>query len=190
MAEQPGDIDIQPVDGTGNADDDGFRSFGSESGDFIDPASAIDRGNASGGGSNNSSGGGGASTGKRRGRKPGSTNKAKTASLDLSSVEALLLTIHTGISVILKAPEFELTEEEAHKIAEAGTRVSRHYNMTATAKSVDFANLAIVLGTAYGSRFMAMKMRHDMERDERRNKARAAASNVIDLGNGNFQATQ
>lgn len=189
MASEPGTDDDVPVVGDTVSDDDGFRSFGSEAGDFIDPASAVSRGDASGGGSDNSSGSRGTGTGKRRGRKPGSTNKQKTASLDLSSVEALLLTIHTGLSVLLKAPEFELTEEEAHKIAEAGTRVSRHYNMTATAKSVDFANLAIVLGTAYGSRVMAMKMRKDMERDERK-RQRQPPENVTLFPHGTIPATQ
>jgi hypothetical protein len=109
--------------------------------------------------------------------------------VDLSSVEALLLTVHTGLSVVLKAPEFELTEEEAHKIAEAGTRVSRHYNMTATAKSIDFANLMIVLGTAYGSRFMAMKMRRDMERDERKKAAQSPNVRQI-FPDGSIPASQ
>ena len=190
MAAEPGSDDFQPIDGNRESDDDGFRSFGEAGSDFIDPASAVSSGNAERGGSDNSSASGGGSTGKRRGRKPGSTNKAKTASVDLGSVEALLMAIHTGLSVITKAPEFELTREEAHKIAEAGTRVSRHYNMQATAKSIDIANLAIVLGTAYGSRFMAMRMRREMERAERRNKARQDAGNVIDLGNGGISASQ
>jgi hypothetical protein len=189
MATEPGDDDFQPIDGNGSSSDDGFRSFGDGNEEFIDPARAIDRGDTAGGGTDTPSGGATKVAGKRRGRKPGTTNKAKTAQVDLSSVEALLLTVHTGLSVVLKAPEFELTEEEAHKIAEAGTRVSRHYNMTATAKSIDFANLMIVLGTAYGSRFMAMKMRRDMERDERKKAAQSPNVRQI-FPDGSIPASQ
>jgi len=182
MADEPGTEDDVGTDGHPVADDDGFRSFGDGDASFIDPASAVSGGDTGGRGNDNPSGSGGATPGKRRGRKPGSTNKTKTTSLDLSSIENLLLTIHTGISVLLKAPEFELTDEEAHKIAEAGTRVSRHYNMSATAKSVDFANFAIVLGTAYGSRFMAMKMRRDMERRGAAQASKERTANVVDFG--------
>jgi hypothetical protein len=60
---------------------------------------------------------------------------------------------------MLKAPGLMLTETEARQMAEATANVSRHYNVQATQKTLDWTNLATVLVLTYGTRIMAASKR-------------------------------
>jgi hypothetical protein len=77
-------------------------------------------------------------------RKPRSPNKpkeGKVSQVDIGGIEALL------------APE------EAHQIATALANVQRHYAIEASAKAVDWANLMMVVGAVYGTRFVSYRLR-------------------------------
>lgn len=154
-----GDADSKPAnDGDANR----LRDIFGTSAVIADPA-AID-GNGSGGTSDSGSGT------RRRGRPRGSTNKTGKAkpSLDLSGVEKLLLSIHSGIATLSHIPEFEIAESEAKSMAEAFSRVARHYPVLdrISEKTIDHVNLFTVMAGTYGSRVMAVKLRLQNEREE------------------------
>lgn len=57
-------------------------------------------------------------------------------------------------------PEIEMEQKEAEEIAKAAAEVAKHYPALDMApKAVDWANLIICVGTAYGSRYAAYRMR-------------------------------
>lgn len=126
----------------------------------IDPASIPDL-DGSGGGSVAGDGSVSGSAPKRRGRKPGSTNRssAKGAPLDISGLGNIILNFHMLISGITRAEELLLEKEEADKLAEAMGKVARHYNVEVAAKTTDWINLGIVAGGVYVPRFLAIRIR-------------------------------
>lgn len=132
---------------------------------IIDPA-AISAGESAGSGGDSS----GSSTGepirKRRGRKPGSTNKNKNAPLDINGLEAILLSSHALLAGIV-APQLKIDSDEAHQLATGISNVARHYDIGATEKTLDWCNLFMALGVVYGQRIMAIGM-------ERRSKPKKA----------------
>ena len=96
---------------------------------------------------------------KKRGRKPGSKNAPKEKNVDLKGVESLLLSIHTILATSTQIPELVLDKDEAHRVAEAIANVSRHYDMGASEKMVDWGNLFLVFGAVYGTRIWAYRLR-------------------------------
>lgn len=96
---------------------------------------------------------------KRRGRKPGSKNRAsqqstKEVSQDLSG---LLLSLHLMGSVILKTPELAITKEESEQLGEAVARVNREFGVQIMSpKMAALVNLGIVAGTVYGPRVVTV----------------------------------
>lgn len=105
---------------------------------------------------------------ERREQTPKGGSKATLA---LASVERILHSIHFGISIALKAPEFVLTSEEAEAYAKAVASVARHYDMGASAKTLDWFNLATTMGSIYGVRVMGIAARR---KDDRRGRQRSA----------------
>lgn len=91
---------------------------------------------------------------KRRGRKPGSTNKSKAgaSALDINGVEQILLSSHAMLAAMMGAPELLLDAKEANAVAVALNNVARHYDLSATQKTLDWINLAMILGGTYGMR--------------------------------------
>ena len=75
---------------------------------------------------------------------------------------------HMMLASLVKAQEFALDDGEAKALALATINVSRHYGTTISAKSMDWANLIMVVGTVYGTRLMTIKMRRNAERQARR----------------------
>lgn len=59
----------------------------------------------------------------------------------------------------LQAPEFQLKEEEAEAYAKAVASVARHYDMGASAKTLDWFNLLTTMGSIYGVRVMEVVAR-------------------------------
>lgn len=114
---------------------------------------------------------GNGSTGKRgRGRPRGTgsrTRKTSGPAIDISGLENILLSAHAMLAGITKVAELEMEAEEAHKLAEAGAKVARHYDMGMTSKAMDWTNLIFVIGELYGSRFVAFRIRRQMEREQR-----------------------
>ena len=95
---------------------------------------------------------------RRRGRKPGSRNASgKTPPLDINGVEAILFSAHSILASIVKTPEIALEQVEARQMAEAIANVSRHYDIAATQKTLDWANLIMAAGMIYGTRLYAIR---------------------------------
>lgn len=69
------------------------------------------------------------------------------------------------LAAITKVPEFELDQSEGAKLAKGIQNVARHYDLAASQKSIDIANLVMILAAVYGSRIMAMRMRKMMEKE-------------------------
>lgn len=98
-------------------------------------------------------------TQKRRGRPPGSRNKASGVPLDLGGIEAILLSIHTALAALTKNPKLCLTEAEAKDLAKASANVARHYNVPVTAKVMDWTTLIVVCAAIYPQRFKKDKVK-------------------------------
>lgn len=126
---------------------------------IIDPAAVTEPG--SGSTSDNSTG----DAPKRRGRKPGSRNSAKAAgSLDVNGVEAILFSTHQLLASLAQTPEMAIDKMEANTLAIGIANVARHYDMGATQKSLDWANLISVVGMVYGTRIYAIRARVAQEK--------------------------
>lgn len=101
-------------------------------------------------------------TGKRRGRKPGSRNRAtgtpgKSASQTSHSISNILFSMHMMASVFFKTPELSMEEEEAKELATAITRVTELYDVPMMdEKTMAWINLAMVGAKIYGPRAVAV----------------------------------
>jgi hypothetical protein len=83
--------------------------------------------------------------------------------MDVGGLESILFSLHTLASVSFQLPEAVITEPEAKAVAKAIANVERHYELGGVPQKVaDWGNLFMVLGTVYGSRYMAWRMRTDM----------------------------
>lgn len=61
------------------------------------------------------------------------------------------------LAALTKTQELALDKEEANRLAEGISNVSRHYDIAATQKSMDWANLIMVCGMIYGTRIFAIR---------------------------------
>jgi hypothetical protein len=104
----------------------------------------------------------GSGTGRKRGRRPGSTNKKKT-SLDISGVEKILLSMHAMASAAFHVPELELDEKEAKQLADAANNVASHYAVDLDPKTLAWINLLWALSMVYGTRGVAFVSRKRSE---------------------------
>lgn len=159
----------EPSDsGTVSGDAGNAGEFFATSPEYLNPESAID-GNGGGSGTDSSSG-----TGKRRGRKPGTRNKAKAVQGDLTS---MLFGVHQMCAALLKVPELALDEAEAKRLNDAAVEVMRHYtDVSLPPEIVAWFNLAMVGGIIYGPRYIAYSVRTKRERE---NNARAARAQTF-----------
>lgn len=66
-----------------------------------------------------------------------------------------------------KNPELAFTVDESERMAAAIANVSRHYNVQVAEKTMDWVNLSMCLGSVYGGKFMAIKLRKKAERSAR-----------------------
>lgn len=60
---------------------------------------------------------------------------------------------------VFKAPGLILEENEARQLAQATADVSRHYNVQATQKTLDWINFVTAATLIYGTRIMAASKR-------------------------------
>lgn len=148
--------------GTGN--ESGRTGTGPDNHSGSPGATVIDPGSITGAADSGSADSG---TGKRRrGRPAGSRNASskKGPALDINGLEFILLSAHGMLAGITRTAELELDQPEANKIATAVVNVGRHYNMTMSAKALDWTALIMVIGEVYGTRLMAIRLRRTMER--------------------------
>jgi hypothetical protein len=110
---------------------------------------------------------------KRRGRKPGSKNRASAtgsgaeaekASGSLIDLTYLLASVHAMGAALLQVPELEIAEEEAKRYADAVTELSKHYTKgILSPKQIAWLNFLAVTGNIYGTRVLAYRLRKKME---------------------------
>ena len=72
--------------------------------------------------------------------------------------------MHFGLGIMLKAPELELSDDEAKQYAKGVAMVARHYDMGASAKTLDWFNLMTTMASIYGVRVIAIAARRKAER--------------------------
>lgn len=137
--------------GTGNNSDDAGPVILT-----IDPASLE---GDSGGGNNPS----GSDTGerKRRGRKPGSHNRTKTQdTISIEGLSTILFSSHLALSAMTRTPELMLDPDEAALLAKASMDVMSFYdNMKIAPQTVAWVGLISALGSVYGPRFVALRIK-------------------------------
>jgi hypothetical protein len=172
---------IEPVNGDGNTIDQSGNVSGTATGagdnsgstTRIGPDGELIFNPAGHSGVDNGDGGtGGDVPRKRRGRKPGSRNatSGKTQTLDVNGVEAMLFSIHQMAAAITKVPELMLDKDESKQLAVGIANVARHYDVSASAKSIDIANLVMICAGVYGTRLFAFRNRMRMEAQEKKMK--------------------
>ena len=109
------------------------------------------------------SNGDGDGTRKRRGRKPGSRNKAGSKKA-AETVEPFLMMAHQWASVFLKTPELELSEDEAKKLSDAYSNFCAHHDVPVLSdKRLSEINMIAALGMVYGPRLIAVRNRKKEE---------------------------
>lgn len=141
----------------------------------FDPAAFVGTAGTGGAGTGAATGG----SGRKRGRPAGSGTGAKKpkSSVHVNGadgvrfsdvVESALIGIHTILHAITKVPELEMSQEEAASVAAATEKVMAFYPDVRPkgGETVAWINLAMVIGTVYGQRAVAFKMRKDLERTE------------------------
>lgn len=74
------------------------------------------------------------------------------------------MTGHAMLAGIVKAPELELDESEAGQLAVALSTVNAFYHVEVAEKTMAWVSLAMVAGTVYGSRLVAIGARRREER--------------------------
>ena len=122
---------------------------------------------------------GGWPKGKPRGKGNGGSQAAKaTANLDLSGLESILFSLHMLLAANSGHEELALSEEEAHALAEAFAKVQRHYPPKVNQKMMDWGNLALCLGTVYGSRGVTL---YQKTKDAKEAKRRAPPLRVVEM---------
>ncbi len=170
-----GDGDSKPASDTGNhsGDANGNSGIEFEPGKplVIDPAAFLgDTGSDSGRSSGDGGDGrpGASDPPKRRGRKPGSTNKkaSQNFQLETDAISAILLSTHQMLSVYSKIPELEIDVDESEKLAKGIANVARHYDTKVSAKALDWYYLIQVLVLIYGTRLYAIRERKRLEKEE------------------------
>lgn len=91
------------------------------------------------------------------------------ASLSVGGLESLLYSVHMMGATMLKTPEIELTQGESQQMATAIANVAKHYPTTVIdPKIVDWGNLIMCLGMAYGPRVYMIRERVQQERQDKR----------------------
>jgi hypothetical protein len=107
---------------------------------------------------------------KRRGRPPGSKNRASAgtptitparekAPQNLTDLDGLILSAHLMCAKVLSIPELELDEKESEKLAASIRNLAKHYTAVFDPKKIAMFELACCAGSIYGPRAIAMYKR-------------------------------
>lgn len=109
-------------------------------------------------------GSGDSGTGKRRGRKPGSTNRAKAVPQNLTeTIAGSLFGLHMFAAGMMDVPELVIDKPESKQLAEAVRGVTDLYAMQINPHTIAWGNLLLVCGMVYGPRIIALRNRKKSE---------------------------
>jgi hypothetical protein len=116
---------------------------------------------------------------ERDGYKPkAGTERASTASkkapLTVDGLAFSLSGIHALLAVTLSTPELAWKDEEAKIVAENMVAVSRHYDIQASQKAIDWGNLTVALGTVYARKIGPIFIRKSREANAARKAAQSS----------------
>ena len=92
---------------------------------------------------------------KRRGRQPGSKNRAtQTQSAEdlADNLAGILYGAHSIIAALARCPELELEESEAKKLADKSTAVLKYYQVSLDPKKLAWLQLGMCAVEVYGPR--------------------------------------
>jgi hypothetical protein len=113
-----------------------------------------------------------ASESKRgRGRPPGSVSKKETVSSTLAGISSMLQGIHMAVGAIASAPELELSDDEAAKIAGLIEKGQKLYPVQLDPKKLFWAEFAVVMSGIYIPKAVAIGKR----------KARTAGPKLVTM---------
>jgi hypothetical protein len=116
---------------------------------------------------------------ERDGYKPkatgGTSTTSKKAPLTVDGLAFSLSGIHSLLAVSLSAPELAWKDEEAKIVAENLVAVSRHYDIQASQKAIDWGNLIVALGTVYSKKVIPFAVRRSRETTAARKAASSSA---------------
>jgi hypothetical protein len=92
---------------------------------------------------------------------------AASAEKKASDLTAIILSMHMLAANITGIAEVELDEKEAKTLAEAVNRIEALYEVPVLSeKQLAWLNLCMVLGTVYGTRYVAYKVRRRKEKEK------------------------
>jgi pyruvate/2-oxoglutarate dehydrogenase complex dihydrolipoamide acyltransferase (E2) component len=83
--------------------------------------------------------------------------------------------VHTTLHVLTKNDLWEISEDEAHSLAEAAAKVQAEYGLLLTPKQEAWVELIGALGTVYGSRIGSAMMLKASAKAAAQRKAMASA---------------
>jgi len=120
-----------------------------------------------------------------RGRPKGSTAKAngnastakETKASHITGLEGILVTIHMFAAQALSCPELQMAEEESRHLARAIQNVNEQYNTVLNPKVMAWVQLALVGGSIYGTRIVAIRARQLAEAGG----SRPAGAAIVDI---------
>lgn len=118
---------------------------------------------------------------KRKGRKPGGSNKrnhsaGKTASaadlkFALEGLTKTLVIVHAGFAAVTDTPELEIDESEAEYLARSTANVMEQFDLKPDPKTQAIIGLIVAAGTIYGPRIYMIKARQVATSKERKANA-------------------
>lgn len=158
-------------------------------------------GDTNGGNSGSSSGntGSDSGTGKRRGRPPGSKNRASSSggnskaarSASVEGVTRLLQLVSVGVASATKIKEFELEAGDSKSLAEVYINLAEQYGYKPDPKLEALFAAVVVTGQIAGAKVISYRMRMIQERRERE-AGFPQPDNVINAtwADGAFRASQ
>lgn len=89
-------------------------------------------------------------------------SSARSAAVDLSGVEKILVSLHGHVAAFTKIIEFRLSSEEAHDLVTCAASVAEQYDARIDPKTAAWINLGTTVCTVYGMRIAAYKIRKSM----------------------------
>lgn len=104
--------------------------------------------------------------GAPRGRASPNYGKKTAAKENIGFIEQLLVGVHTIGASIVKDPTWELSEDEAKKLAEGLANVQAQYDMVLDPKTEAWIKLMGIAGSIYGPRIVIPMMARRAMREE------------------------
>lgn len=96
----------------------------------------------------------------------GNSTAKKSVHLNSLSLTDLLYSVHMMGAQILKVESLEIDKDEAKKLSDAIQEVNKFYNIPLDPKKVAMVNLMVAMGTVYGPRIMAARIKKNIAEAE------------------------